>query len=208
VAIDAQGVVRERARGFAFTTELFYDALADETLVLDAGTSAVTVICRDRDADGLCDLTTACTQSAGVSARLRVGPVRGTLPGTGRSLVTARLAFAGNVARAEPKQSGFTLRIVSTDGVVLDVTAPPGDAWTRTPTGGWSYQGSTGERVKVRIEKDEAIVRIRAPATVRDTATTEIIAAMGPLCGRGVQGCQLRSWPRRRPPTRFLLKCG
>lgn len=55
VAVGPGGAVVERARGFAFSADIARDAERGETLVLDFGVPAVTVICPDGDADGLCD---------------------------------------------------------------------------------------------------------------------------------------------------------
>ena len=52
VAVPASGTPVERARGYGFTTEMSFDPMRDETLVLDAaGVSTISALCRDRDGD-------------------------------------------------------------------------------------------------------------------------------------------------------------
>jgi hypothetical protein len=60
VALDASGTSTERAHGFSFSSDLYFDTARDETLALDFGVSAVTAICRDRDGDGVCDVDDDC----------------------------------------------------------------------------------------------------------------------------------------------------
>jgi hypothetical protein len=168
----------------------------------------VTSICRDRDGDGLCDLSTACSDPATLDARIRTGVVRGSLPGAARYRVSARLGLAGNVARAEPRQSGLTLRTVAADGVLIDLVVPGGNDWQRMPTGGWSYRAPAGSllRAKVRIEKDEAFVRVVTPGTLYATTEARTIVALGALCGSEGERCLVKGTPRRRPRL-FRLSC-
>jgi hypothetical protein len=55
VAVAPDGSVRDRATGFSFSGDIFFDAARDEALVLDSGVQEITAICRDRDGDGVCD---------------------------------------------------------------------------------------------------------------------------------------------------------
>jgi len=137
VAIAPDGAVTERARGFGFTTEMFFDAERDELLVLDAGTRAVTAICGDGDADGVCDADDPCTSSRGVSgARL-------TIAAHGR-----RLRFSGGTAveaAFDPAANGLGVLIEGGMGSVLDATVPGGAAWRTSARGKrWTYRDRRG----------------------------------------------------------------
>jgi hypothetical protein len=59
VAVDAGGVVSEIATGFGFSAGIGWDAARRRALVLDFGVSEIAAICRDGDADGVCDVCTA-----------------------------------------------------------------------------------------------------------------------------------------------------
>jgi hypothetical protein len=67
VAVAPGGGVTERARGFGFSSEMAFDAARDETLVLDFGVSRIDAVCRDRDADGVCDADDNCPAVANPS---------------------------------------------------------------------------------------------------------------------------------------------
>jgi hypothetical protein len=60
VAVASDGSVTDRATGFAFSSDVFFDAARDEALVLDFGVNQITGICRDRDGDGVCDADDDC----------------------------------------------------------------------------------------------------------------------------------------------------
>jgi hypothetical protein len=60
IAVDAAGTATERAHGFGFSSDLFFDAARNEVLALDFAVSAVTAVCRDQDGDGVCDADDDC----------------------------------------------------------------------------------------------------------------------------------------------------
>jgi hypothetical protein len=51
LAVGPLGATAERAHGFAFSSDVFYDAARDAALVLDFGVSEVTAVCADADGD-------------------------------------------------------------------------------------------------------------------------------------------------------------
>src|SRR5436305_9539755 len=55
IAVAPDGGVSDRATGFGFSGDLFFDAVRDEALVLDFGVTDIVAVCRDRDGDGGCD---------------------------------------------------------------------------------------------------------------------------------------------------------
>src|SRR2546428_6385189 len=55
IAVAPNGSVSDRATGFGFSGDVFFDAARDEALVLDFGVTDITAICRDQDGDGLCE---------------------------------------------------------------------------------------------------------------------------------------------------------
>jgi hypothetical protein len=60
MAVAPGGGVAERASGFGFSGEMFFDAARNELLVNDFGVTHVTAICRDGDGDGVCDADDVC----------------------------------------------------------------------------------------------------------------------------------------------------
>src|SRR5438093_9009736 len=55
IAVAPDGSVSDRATGFSFSSDVFFDAARDEALVLDFGVTDITAVCRDQDGDGVCD---------------------------------------------------------------------------------------------------------------------------------------------------------
>ena len=158
VAIASDGSsATERARGFAFTGELFFDAARDETLVLDFGVSDITAICRDGDADGVCDADDDCRTVADAGQADGDGDGIGDAcdPCNGGVLGKARLALARldngvpddhlNVSGTVAAGPGV-LDAVMADGLrlrvhdTLDVTLP-GGAFDPALGRGWKVRG-------------------------------------------------------------------
>jgi hypothetical protein len=59
VAIAADGEAHEIATGFGFSAGLGWDAARRRALVLDFGATEIATVCRDGDADGVCDVCTS-----------------------------------------------------------------------------------------------------------------------------------------------------
>src|SRR5436190_1493775 len=55
IAVAPDGGVSDRATGFGFSGDVFFDAVRDEALVLDFGVTDIVAVCRDQDGDGVCD---------------------------------------------------------------------------------------------------------------------------------------------------------
>src|SRR5437667_212441 len=49
IAVAPDGSVSDRATGFSFSGDVFFDAVRDEALVLDFGVTDIVAICRDQD---------------------------------------------------------------------------------------------------------------------------------------------------------------
>jgi hypothetical protein len=161
VAVGAGGTATERARGFAFSTEMFFDRARDEVLVNDFDATQVTAICRDRDGDGVCDADDGCPLVSD-PAQLDTdadGTGDACDPCTGERFVEAKLrlgrlangldddtvAFAGWV----PIPAGLTLApdvtgvgVLLNQGAILDETVPGGAGWKRK-RGAWTFRGPT-----------------------------------------------------------------
>lgn len=140
VAVDALGGVTERARGFAFSTELFFDPVRDETLVLDVGVSQVTAICRDRDGDAVCDADEPCGVPASRSTV--------TVKRLGAPLGDETFGFSGEVVlpsplnpALDPSVRGLRIRVATSGGAAVVATVPPGD-FDRTGKIGWRSNGA------------------------------------------------------------------
>ncbi len=146
-------MITERAHGFVFSTEMYFDAARNEVLVLDANASAITAICRDRDGNGVCDADQACTGPATVMGpKLRISRLT-TPPGDDT------LAFSGTMQLPfpfspplDPLTKGARVLLVDAAGTVLDATIPGGafdpatkTGWKTTGAGtAWSYRNGSG----------------------------------------------------------------
>jgi len=170
VAIAPDGTVRERARGFGFATDLFFDAQREELLVLDTGVAAVTAICGDADGDGICDADDPCTVTRPVT-RGRIDVRRRLLRIAGRTALDGPL---------DPSATGVRVLLESGTTTVLDVDVPPTVGWKRRTVGVWTWRarpasGITRMRFVVRGEEVAFVLRGRPAAAV----DTPLRAALG-----------------------------
>lgn len=155
LAVDATGATTERARGFGFSGDLFFDAARDEVLALDFGVSQITAICRDTDGDGVCDVDDDCptvadpaqTDVDGDDVGDACDPCIGTAV-VARAALTVKnfaapagdegIALKGQlqlpVAPLDPVANGARL-VVTHDGT-LDATFPAG-AYDKVAKAGW-----------------------------------------------------------------------
>lgn len=153
ITIAPDGTITERAHGFLFSTEMYFDAARNELLVLDSDASAITAICRDRDGNAVCDADQACTSPATVMgprlgiSRLATPPGDDTLAFSG----TMQLPFPFSPP-LEPVTKGIRVLLADAAGPVLDATIPGGAFDAGTSTGwktnaagtAWSYRNGSG----------------------------------------------------------------
>jgi hypothetical protein len=191
LAVDEAGDAVERARGFAASGDVFYDAGRDEVLVVDDGTSGVVVLCEDDDEDGVCDEDC----SDGVALERAVLALRaGRTAGRGSLRMKARLRIDGGLA-ADPSTDGLHLQVVDAAGtVVLDAVLPADERWIEKPRErGWRYRdpagtfamtagavtldGSDGELVKVVLKSRKRASLSLAEVTLPLRATLTLDAA-------------------------------
>jgi len=153
-AVAPDGSVSERAHGFCFSADVFFDAARDEALVLDGAASGadakqIVAICRDGDGDGVCDADDPCTGAVIAKAKLALGklaPPAGddTLAFKGRMTVPTSPAL-------DPVTTGVRVLV---DGV-LDTTIPGGAFDPGTKTGWKAKNGSfkyKGDSFKVALK--------------------------------------------------------
>ena len=148
-AVDAGGTVTERARGFGFTADVFYDAARDAALVLDFGVSEIASICRDANADGVCDID--CASPVGFdSVEVKFGGVE-TPAGDDKLAVKAEVTVANPII--DPVGNGLKLWLDDANAVVVaDVVLPPGAydggtriGWRLNQAGtAWTFKHPTG----------------------------------------------------------------
>src|SRR5439155_9993171 len=179
VAVAPSGVARERARGFAAPTDLFFDGAREELLVLDAGARGVTVICADADGDGVCDADDPCSTVGPVEAvRVRIGR---------RFVVTGRIPGAPVLA---PGSQGVRLLLESDAGTVVDATAGGGLAWHRRRRT-WTFAVRPGRhapitRVVLRDRPDGVRFAVRGRPTVQpgEIAALRVSVVLDPTAVR------------------------
>src|SRR5262245_3203198 len=173
IAIAPDGTVSERAHGFGFSGEMFFDASRDELLVLDFGVTHIDAICRDRDGDGVCDADDDCPEVADADQTDTDGDGLGDAcdPCTGgltvakpKISVTKLVAPAGHEALAvsgrfmpfpaspalDPVSTGARVVVTDTAGTLVDATIPAGafDVVTergwKTKNGAFKYTNRDG----------------------------------------------------------------
>ena len=168
-AVDSGGTKTERAHGFGFSSDIFFDAPRGAALVLDFGVDEVTAICADTDGDAVCDAD--CLAPAPmVGPKLKIGRQL-TPPGDDT------LSFKGQMTipvspTLDPVTNGATLIVDDASGrVIMDVVVPSGayDPVTRT---GWSV---TGGGVTFTYRNPAGLAGITKVKVKRITATPGLV---------------------------------
>jgi hypothetical protein len=172
VAVAPDGAVSERARGFAFASEIFFDAARDELLVVDFGATDLVAICRERDGDGTCDADDPCTGGVPLGgAVLKVGRVA-TPPGDETLVLKGELLLPQEAAAGlDPRATGVRVVVEGAAGPILDAIVPAGAFDRATKTGwkvnradtAWTYRSPGGpagiRKVVVKRPGGGAVVR-------------------------------------------------
>ena len=219
VAIPAGGgSPSERAYGFSFSSDLFYDAARDETLVLDVAVSEVTTICRDGDGDGVCDADDVCpdvadpaqtdTDGDGVGdacddcsgppvagARLKIGNVK--LPGGDESLqLQGSLGAVGGTV--DPITTGAHVVVSTGAGGVVDAVIPSGAYDKVTKSGwkangkltAWKYKNPAGPlgKTQVQVKLDKKVAGVVHVQAKGSKGTYPVAAAPAPVRATVVLG--------------------
>src|SRR5437867_9689300 len=168
IAVAPDGSVSDRATGFSFSGDLFFDSARDEALVLDFGVTDIVAICRDQDGDGVCDADDDCPLVANADQADADADGIGDAcdPCTGAVITGARLALGKLGAPAGDDTLAFKGRMtvpvapaidpvttgvrVLVDGV-LDATIPGGafdpateTGWKVKKNGAFTYHNGQG----------------------------------------------------------------
>jgi len=168
IAVAPDGSVSDRATGFSFSGDVFFDAARDEALVLDFGVTGIAAICRDQDGDGVCDADDDCPLAADPDQADADGDGIGDAcdPCTGAAITGAKLALGKLGAPAGDDTLVFKGRMtvpvapaiapvttgvrVLVDGV-LDATIPGGafdpateTGWKVKKNGAFAYHNGEG----------------------------------------------------------------
>jgi len=159
LAVDAGGTATERAHGFGFSADVFFDGARDAALVLDFGVSAVTAVCRDADGDAVCDAD--CTSPAALDrAVVKIGR-QTTAVGDDTLSFKGQMTIPGVY---DPVANGVHVLVDDAAGsVIADVVVPGGAYDTVTGTGwktnasltSWTYKNPSGVVgiTKVKVKK-------------------------------------------------------
>jgi hypothetical protein len=192
LAVAADGSSTDRATGFSFTGEMWFDSLRDEVLVLDFDATQVTAICRDQDGDTVCDADDNCPLTANSGQPDADADGRGDAcdPCTDPLVINGAKLALGKIASpsgddtlkwkgslmlppatdVDPTATGVRIVIDGELGTVLDAVIPGGAYDKRTKTGWKSKDGKVSYKnpggilgiVKVAIQ-----VSTKVPGLVR-----------------------------------------
>jgi hypothetical protein len=164
------GTATARATGFGFSAGLGYDAPRDAALVLDFGVTQIAAVCRDANADGLCDADCA-APTALESAKVTFGNL--LAPAGDDKIALKGMLVVDGGATVDPVTTGLTVLADDADGrVVLDVVVPGGAFDKATRTGwkandtlsAWGYKNPNGVAgiTSVKVKRSPA-----SPETVK-----------------------------------------
>ena len=150
VAVAPGGAVTNRATGFTFSTEMFHDTVRNETLVLDIGTSIVT-ICRDDDTDGTCNADEPCVGGTTIASPKLILKKQGTPAGDDGLKLSGQMTLP-TVPAIDPATNGVRLVIDDAKGTVAFATIPGGTGWKVNPAGTvWKYVDPVGTAGIVKV---------------------------------------------------------
>jgi hypothetical protein len=136
-AVGSGGTVTERAHGFEFSGDVFFDADRQTALVLDFGADVVTAICRDADADGVCDGD--CAGPASITAAQLTLDNQETPAGDDKLTLKGEMTIADPY---DPVTTGAHVLVEDAMGeAVVAVAVPPG-AYDPATKVGWKANGS------------------------------------------------------------------
>lgn len=213
IAVASNGDITERARGFGFTGELWWNAARDEVLVLDFGVSQVTAICRDQDGDEVCDADDNCVladnadqadaddDGIGDACELCLGGAPGSKVKLALSKLAApagddALSFKGNLTFGAPpdiapETTGVRIVVQGPQGPIVDAVIPGGlyDKPTKTgwkaKNGKFSWKGATGIDgiTKVAIKKSSKVPGLVSFVVSGKTGSYAVTLADLPLAG-------------------------
>ena len=161
LAVNAGGAATERAHGFGFSSEIFYDAPRGAALVLDFGVSEIAAICADADGDAVCDADVSAPASV-AKAKLKIGRQL-TPPGDDTLTFKGEMTIP-TVPAINPLANGARVLVDDANGrVIVDVVLPGGlyvpstrIGWTANGAGtAWNWKSANGEAgitsVKIRM---------------------------------------------------------
>jgi DNA-binding beta-propeller fold protein YncE len=144
IAVAAGGTFTERAHGFSFSTEMFFDPSDDEVLVLDAGASGVAAIGPER-------------------VKLKIGKL--AIPAGNTLKLKGEMTVPSFLPAPDPVANGVRIRLDGAAGNLLDATIPGGSGWETNKTGtAWTYQNPSGI---LGIEKVVVKTPAKAPGTIK-----------------------------------------
>jgi len=169
IAVAPGGTATDRATGFTFAGDVFFDAARDEALVLDFGVSSIAAICRDRDGDGVCDVDDDCPSVADPGQEdadangqgdacpcatieapsIAVGKL--DAPSGDETLTVKGRMTIPTTPPLDPVANGMHVVVAGTAGTIVDAVIPGGafdpatkTGWKKTKKGSFSYQNPAG----------------------------------------------------------------
>jgi hypothetical protein len=215
LALDAMGSPSERAHGFGFSSDVFFDAARGTALVLDFGASAVAAVCADAEGDAVCDAD--CAGPAAVAKpKLKLGK-QATPPGDDTLALTGTMTIPLSPA-LDPVTQGARIVVDDATGrVVVDVVVPGGAydesterGWKANDAGtAWSYKNPAGvvgiTKVKVKASaKTPGLVSFKVTGKAGAYDAAGVALPLHAVFALGAAGqCGLATFPGPTPTCAF-----
>ncbi len=139
-AVNGAGMKTERARGFAFSSDIAFDTARGQALVLDFAATQVTAICTDASGDGVCDADVA-GPAAVNKPKLKLTRQL-TPPGDDTLSMKGEMTIPTSPV-LDPVANGVTVIVDDADGRVIVDVVVPGGAYDAVAQVGWKARGTT-----------------------------------------------------------------
>jgi hypothetical protein len=199
VAIAPNGDVTERAGGFGFSGDVFFDAARDEALVLDFGVSEIAAICRDGDGDGVCDADDDCPAAANADQADADGdglgdacdPCSSGIAAVAPQVVVTKLATPGGDDRlvlrgdlmlpgaVDPVTTGARVLVGDATGTLIDLSVPAGPFDSGTKTGWKARKGVFKTTLAAAGALGSAKVKVKAFTDPPGLVRVQVVAKGG-----------------------------
>src|SRR2546422_632766 len=201
IAVAPDGGVSDRATGFGFSGDVFFDAVRDEALVLDFGVTDIVAVCRDQDGDGVCDADEPPTTTTQAPTTTTTSTTTTLRPTTTTQAPTTTITCTGAaVARAKlmlgklaPPAGGDTRAFKGEMRIPPSPAGDPGATGAPAIVGAGVDLGNRGRRRSSSTPPPASAARPVSPAPRRRRCASTRRSAGRCSVSEGVSRCRERA---------------